>query len=176
MTEAELSQAKELNEKLELEKQAREERIAILNALDTRRLIDQIPKLQLDWERAVRDDITYRNLNSKYLASYTSDCAEVKSMLAELAFGSPGTFSKVDPTSGREIAGTEKKTTQAEREAWLELQRTMNNKLSGAISMQNSVTMMTENNRINIEVARKKLDSVLAVLGLRTAQIEFLSG
>ncbi|KKL73535.1 hypothetical protein LCGC14_2073900, partial [marine sediment metagenome] len=62
-----------------------------------------------------------------------------------------------------------------ERDAWLIRQRKENTELVGIINRQKTVAFELGNLQISIEIARKKLDNILKVLSLRTAQIKFLT-
>jgi hypothetical protein len=92
----------------------------------------------------------------------STDCQEVKRILAELATQGPP-------------AESGKKLTAAHREVWLQKQRTENDELAAAINKQKSISFLLENNEINIEMARRRLEGARALLALRTAQINFLA-
>ena len=92
----------------------------------------------------------------------STDCQEVKRILAELA------------TQGPPIESG-KKLTAAEREVWLQKQRTENDELAAAINKQKSIAFLLENNEISIEMARRRLEGARALLALRTGQINFLA-
>ncbi len=151
----------QLKQQLELKQKARDEKIAILKGMDTKKLIGLLPTLEEDLEKAYREESNIKNLNSGYLASQGSDCSEVKRLLAELS---------AEPLLGLEG----KKATVAEREAFLILQRTKNSALLAAIQKQESVSFMLENNRISVEMVRRKMDNIRSILALRTAQINLL--
>jgi hypothetical protein len=138
-----------------------EEKIAFLNSLKTAELISRIGKAETALQEVLLSDAAYRSNNVGRLAAYGEDCAEVKTMLAELALTVPDTLGNV-------------KATAATKEAWLRTQRTANLPLAEAIKTQNQVTFECENLRIQIEMVRKKLESLKGVLALRTAQVNFL--
>lgn len=144
------------------EKAPDEWKLKILRNLDTKGLIEKIQQYQNELERALNEQASFKDLNREYLTSgATSDCHEVKRLLAELAAQGP-------PDQG-------KKLTAAEKEAWLQRQRTENDELSAAISKQKSIAFLTENNEIKIEMAKQRLQNSRALLALRTAQLNFLS-
>ena len=150
----------QLKEKLALEEKNRNKKIEALKSLDTRKLIEMLPDLEEKLEAALRAESSFRDLNQGYLSSGLSDCAEVRRILAVLTVQGPGTDQKV---------------TAAERDAWLILQRTENSQLAGAIVRQKEVAFNLEGYRIDIEMAKKRLENIHKVLGLRTAQIQFLT-
>jgi len=57
----------------------------------------------------------------------------------------------------------------------LQKQRTENSELAAAINKQKSIAFLLENNEINIEMARRRLEGARALLALRTGQINFLA-
>jgi len=134
----------------------------ILRNLGTKDLIDKLPEYENALEKALFEEASFRNLSTGFLAAATSDCAEVKRILAELSARVP------EMLNG-------KKTTAADRDAWLIQQRTDNQELATAIKQQVNVSFLLENNRTAIEMAKKRLESIKAVLALRTAQINFLA-
>lgn len=152
--------AENLKNKIALEEANRKKKIEALRSLDTKKQIDLLPDLEEKLETALRAEARFRDLNYGYLSSRDQDCAEVKRILAELTTKGPG---------------EDKKYTAAERDAWLTLQRTENEDLSRAILRQKDVAFALENYRIDIEMAKKRLENVHKVIGLRTAQIQFLT-
>lgn len=140
-----------------------QEKIQTLKNLNTKALIKNIKDYEDQLEKAMREDASFKNLNYEYLSSGINDCQAVKSILSELSAQIPDTND----------AG--KKITVDERKAWLEQQRTTNQELSGAISRQKDIAFLVDNNQISIEMAKKRLESAKAVLGLKTAQINFLA-
>ena len=139
-----------------------QEKATVLESLDTKRLIDQLPELEGKLEQSLREDLSFRNLHSQHIAAIGSDCAEVKRILADLRLNVPN---KEDS----------KKMTVDEREAWLISQRSIP-PLSETIEAQEQLVFVAETNRIGIEMARRRLDDIRAVIALRTAQIRFLTG
>ena len=149
--------AEELKDKLALEDQNRNRKIQALKGLDTRKLIDMLPELEAKLGTLLFEENSFKNLNIGYLASGDRDCAEVKRIMAELTIASLGNAKK------------------AQQEAWLTKQRTENDELTRAIARQHDVAFNLENMRIDIEMAKKKLENVHKVLALKTAQIQFLT-
>jgi len=150
-----------------IRKMKTEQKLAVLKSLNTKALVESLPKLEEEFDRTLRDDASFRNLNYGYLASTGSDCAEVKRIMAELIIQAPETW------ADGEKAG--KRLTAPEKEAWLIKQREGNRGLANAIKRQIDVSFILDNNRIAIEMAKKRLESAKVVLGLKTAQIKFLS-
>ena len=139
------------------------DKLKILKRLDTKELITKIQHYEDELEHALREQASFKDINREYLTSgMSTDCQEVKRILAELATQGP-------PTE----AG--KKLTAADREVWLQKQRTENDELAAAINKQKSISFLLENNEINIEMARRRLEGVRALLALRTGQINFLA-
>ena len=178
-----MSDQENLKAKLALEDANRNKKIRALKELDTKRLVDLLPELEEKLEAALREDASFRNLNTGYLSSGTSDCAEVKRLTAELAIKGPprgigfGKGQKT-PNNTEELIATgtsAKKPTAEEAKNWLILQRTENDELSQALARQNDVAFELENLRISIEMAKKRLENIHKILALRTAQIEFLT-
>jgi hypothetical protein len=140
------------------------DKVKILKSLDTKGLIARIQQYEDDLEHALREQASFKDINREYLTSgMSTDCQEVKRILAELATQGPP----------RESG---KKLTVAEREVWLQKQRTENDELAAAINKQKSISFLLENNEISIEMARRRLEGVRALLALRTGQINFLAG
>jgi len=139
-----------------------EEKLRVLRALDTKKLINILGDLENKLEATLQQEAQVKNHNAGYLASATSDCAEVKQILAELMVTCPET-----DKNGKKLVA-------ADREAWLVRQRKDNPDLVKAIDHQLRVAFNLENLRVDTEMAKKRLESTKAILGLRTAQIEFL--
>jgi hypothetical protein len=139
------------------------DKVKILKSLDTKGLIARIQQYEDDLEHALREQASFKDINREYLTSgMSTDCQEVKRILAELATQGPP----------RESG---KKLTVAEREVWLQKQRKENDELAAAINKQKSISFLLENNEINIEMARRRLEGTRALLALRTGQINFLA-
>ena len=133
-----------------------EEKIEYLNSIGTGSLIKRIGEAEDHLQVAMEADRDYRAQWVPYLASYNEDCTAVKNFMAELE---PPTTDKM---------------TVAAKENWLRTQRTANQNLVSMILCQNQVTFKCESNRIEIEMAKKRLESLKAILNLRTTQIAFL--
>jgi len=138
-----------------------EKKTEFLNKLGTKKLIGDIQATEDKLTEALNLESKYRNDNVGYLAPYGEDCTEVKQLLATLILNPP-------------LSPEGKKPTVAELGAWLTRQRVENVGLAQTIARQNEVTFSVEAKRIYIDVAKKHLESLKAVLALRTAQIEFL--
>ena len=140
-----------------------EEKLRILKSLDTKNLIERIDKFESELEKAMTAEADFKNSNYQFLASSTSDCQEVKRIIAELAIKTPETNK-----SG-------KKMIVAEKDAWLLRQRTENKELAEAIAKQRQVTFLLADKQIEVEMARRRLEGNRAVLALKTQQIAFLA-
>jgi len=112
-------------------------------------------------ERAMQEEADFKAQNHGYLGS--GDCQEVKRILGELAAQVP------------EASEPGKKLTIADREVWLQKQRTENKELSEAIQKQRQVSFLIADNQIRVEMARTRLTGIRSILALKTAQIEFLA-
>ena len=149
-----------------------EERIEVLNGMNTARLIADIKTAEETLEKLMLDDASYRSINARYLAAYNDDCTAVKELDSALMYTAQNTQGDIYVTLERM---TGKKPTAALMETWLTQQRIDNQELKHVIALQYSVTFQCETNKIKIDMAKKRLESLKGVLGLRTAQISFLS-
>jgi len=139
-----------------------EKKLEILKNLDTKNLMERVHQYEDALEKALREQASFKNLNYEYLAGRDGHCLAVNNMLAEL-------ISKMPEMKGN------KRLSAAEKEAWLQRQYTENKGLSAAMAKQKDVAFLTDTNEINIEIAKKRLESTRGVLALRTAQIRFLT-
>ena len=138
-----------------------EEKVNILNKLDTKNLRARLHKYEDELEKAMTAQADFKAQNHGYLGS--GDCQEVKRIMAELAVQAPET--KEDG----------KKMTINDRETWLAKQRTENPELVEAIQKQHQVTFLVDDHEIKVEMARRRLAGVTAIIALRTQQIAFLA-
>ena len=138
-----------------------DEKLKILKSLDTRDLIAKIRQYEDEFEKALAGQADFKSQNHQFLGS--GDGQEIKRILAELAVQAPETNE----------AG--KKMTLADKEAWLQKQRTENKELSEAIQKQRQVSFLIDDHEIKVEMARRRLASTVAIMALRTQQIAFLS-
>lgn len=139
-----------------------EQKIEILKSRDTKALVEKLHQYEDDLEKAMTAEADFKAQNHTYLGS--GDCQEVKRILGELAAQAP------------ETNGAGKKTTIADREAWLQRQRTENKELSDAIAKQRQVSFLIDDHQIKVEMARRRLAGTTAILALKTQQIAFLAG
>ena len=137
-------------------------KVKILKELDTKALVEKLHQYENELETALREAASFKDLNRGYLSS-TGDCQEAKKLLAELSAQAPETNE----------AG--KKTTLADKEAWLQRQRTDNLELAAAIAKQKDTAFILENNEIKADMAKRRLTSATAVLALKTSKIDFLA-
>ena len=138
-----------------------DEKLKILKSLDTRDLIAKIRQYEDEFEKALAGQADFKSKNHQFLGS--GDCQEIKGILAELAAHAPETNE----------AG--KKMTLADKEVWLQKQRTENKELSEAIQKQRMVAFLIDDHEIKVEMARRRLSSTVAIMALRTQQIAFLA-
>jgi len=138
-----------------------DEKLKILKSLDTRDLIAKIHQYEDEFEKALAGQADFKSQNHQFLGS--GDCQETKRILAELAARAPETNE----------AG--KKMTLADKEVWLQKQRTENKELSEAIQKQRMVAFLIDDHEIKVEMARRRLASTVAIMALRTQQIAFLA-
>lgn len=138
-----------------------DEKLKILKSLDTKNLIAKIHQYEDEFAKALAEQADFKSQNHQFLGS--GDCQEIKRILAELAAHAPETNE----------AG--KKMTLADKEVWLQKQRTENKELSEAIQKQRMVAFLIGDHEIKVEMARRRLVGATALLTLRTAQINFLA-
>lgn len=138
-----------------------DEKLKILKSLDTKSLVEKIYQYENELQNALIAEADFKNSNHSFLGS--GDCQEVKRTLAELITQAPETNE----------AG--KKMTVSDKENWLVKQRTENKELSEAIAKQHQVAFLVDDHQIKVEMARRRLTSITAVLTLRTQQIAFLA-
>lgn len=139
-----------------------EEKIQVLKSRETKALIEKLHEYEDALEKAMIDEAGFKNSNHGYLGS--GDCQEVKRILAELAAQAP------------ETNGAGKKMTVADKETWLLRQRKENKELSDAIAKQRQVAFLVDDHQIKVEMARRRLAGITAILALKTQQLAFLAG
>jgi len=144
-------------QKLAIEEANRANKVKILRDLNTKPLLENIPNLEDKLEQALRAEASFCDLNYGFLSG-TGDCAEVKAFEAGLRARIPS-----------ELKNKE------ERDAWLTKQRKDDDELYGLIQAQKSTSFLHDGCKTDIEMAKKKLDNTLAVIRIKTAQIEFLT-
>lgn len=137
------------------------DKLKLLKGLETKNLIEKIRQYEDDLQRELIAEADFKSQNHNFLGS--GDCQEVKRILAELNAQAPETNE----------AG--KKMTIAERDNWLQRQRTENKELADAIAKQRQVSFLLFDHEIKVEMVRRRLTSTIAVLTLRTEQIAFLA-
>ncbi len=138
-----------------------DEKLKILKSLDTKDLIAKIHQYENELEKALTEQAIFKSQNHQFLGS--GDCQEIKRILAELAAQAPETNE----------AG--KKMTLADKEVWLQKQRSENKELSEAIQKQRMAAVLSDDHEIKVEMARRQLASTVAIMALRTQQIAFLA-
>ncbi len=135
-----------------------------LRQLGTKEIVDKIAAREHELETLLKAEAKLKADNPGYLSSSGSDCAAVKQLLAELAAQAPA-----------KLPDSEKKLTVADRDAWLTRQRIENIELAAAIARQGDVAWQLETMRVDIDMAKKRYESLRQVLSLKIAQIEFLT-
>ena len=138
-----------------------DEKILILKSRETKNLVERLHQAEDALEKAMIAEADFKNANHGYLGS--GDCQEVKRILAELSAQTP------------EADGTGKKLTIPDKENWLAKQRTENKELNEAIQKQRQVSFLLDDHEIKVEMAKKRLDGIRAVLALTTQQLAFLA-
>ena len=138
-----------------------DEKLKILKSLDTRDLIAKIHQYEDEFEKALAGLADFKSQNHQFLGS--GDCQEIKRILAELAAQAP------------EANEAGKKMTLADKEVWLQKQRTENKELSEAIQKQRQVAFLLDDHQIKVEMVKKRLEGTRAILVLKTQQIAFLA-
>ncbi len=136
-------------------------KLKILKSLDTKDLIAKIHQYENELEKAMTEQADFKAQNHGFLGS--GDCQEAKRILAELAAQTPETHE----------AG--KKMTLADKDVWLQKQRTESKELSEAIQKQRQVSFLIDDLEIKVEMARRRLTGITAIMTLRTQQIAFLA-
>ena len=144
-----------------------EDKLKILKSRDTKALVTKLHEYEDALEKALTDEAVFKSLNQGYLSS-TGDCREVKRIMAELSVLAPETRADGDST-------TAKKLTVADKEEWLVRQRKENKELSEAIDKQRQTAFVLEQQQINVEMARRRLEGIRSVIALKTQQIAFLA-
>jgi hypothetical protein len=138
-----------------------EVKLKILKSIDTKSLLEKLHQYEDELEEALIAEAKFKGENHNFLGS--GDCQEVKRILAELAAHAP------------EKNDEGKKLTTTDKEAWLFRQRIENKELSEAINKQREVNFLVNNHQIKVEMARRRLEGIRAVLALKTRQIAFLA-
>ncbi len=126
---------------------------AILKYLDTKPLLLKLNQLEDDLEKSLREEAEFKSLNYGFLGN---DCAEAKRIEAELAVVAEGS-------------------NDTQRKAWLQRQRSKNEELLRVLLRQKNVAFELDNIHIKVEITKKRLEGLKAVLALKTAQINFLA-
>jgi hypothetical protein len=149
-----------------------EERVGYLNDLNTAKLVTDIHTAEDTLEKLMQEDASYRNLNARYLAAYNDDCTAVKELDAQLMMSAQDQGSEVYTTLERM---TGKKPTAALMENWLVTARKTNEELKSLVDLQYKVAFQCETYKMKIDMAKRRLETLKGVMGLRTAQILFLA-
>ena len=139
------------------------QKLEILQKLDTKKLVEQLKALE---EGFFSNMLNHSNLyleESQNIGRAGGDSLRVKELLAMATFICPA-----------EIEG--KKTTADMREAWLTKQRKESKELNEAIHAQAQAQFQLDTSQATIDTIKEELRNIRAVLALKTAQVNFLSG
>lgn len=129
------------------------EKAKYLKYLDTKGLIDKMHELEDKLEKLLVEEAQIKDREYGYLGS---ECSELKNLEAELWVNAEGT-------------------NDAQRKSWLQRQRKENNELMAILLRSKNANFELENKRIEIDMAKKRLEGVRAVLELKTAQLKYLA-
>ena len=140
-----------------------EERLKILQKLDTKKLAERLDQLQDGLFTSLLNHANLYFEESQNIGRASGDSPRVKELLAMATFICPA-----------EIEG--KKTTTDMRDAWLTKQRKESKELNEAIQAQAQAQFQLDSSQATIDATREELRNIRAVLALKTAQIGFLSG
>ena len=140
------------------------EKVKMLKAMDTKELINKLHQYENELEKVMKEQASFSAQSHGFIASRGSDCSEVKRILAELT-----------PQAPEANESTGKKSTVADRENWLMLQRKENKELSDTIVKQREVAFLLDDYQIKLEMTKKRLEGIRGVMALKTAQINFLA-
>ena len=138
-------------------------KLEILQRLRTKKLTERLTELQ---DGLFTSMLTHVNLyleESQNIGRAGGDSPRVKELLAMATFVCPA-----------EIDG--KKVTADMRDAWLTRQRKESKELNEAIQAQTQAQFQLDSSQATIDATKEELRNIRAVLALKTAQIDFLSG
>lgn len=124
-----------------------------LKYIDTKSLIIKMHELENELEKLMKEEAEFKTHNYGYTGA---ECAEVKRIEAELVIRAEGS-------------------NENQRKAWLLKQRTDNLELLRALARQKVVAFEYDNLHIKLEMVKKRLEGIKAVLALKTAQLYFLA-
>lgn len=132
------------------------QKLELLKKLDTLKLTEELKTAVGIFGAELQTDLEYRLKHRDFIATGNSDSPAVAQLEMEL------------------LANAEGKN-ESQRKAWLGTQRQSNEPLQKAIAMQLECTFQAELHRNNVEVAKKKMEALKAIIALKTAQISFLT-
>jgi hypothetical protein len=135
------------------------QKVEYLRKFETAKLMQDLTKREDELEKVLQEQLVFTKANFMHLSSRGSDSSKVKEILAILSTQVPEEHDKK----------------VADREAWLTLQRKENKELAEAITKQREAEFVMEDFGIRGEMAKKRLEGIRSVIGLRTAQINFLA-
>ena len=136
-----------------------EQKVNYLRKFETGKLIKQLEQREDELEKVLQEQLVFSKANFMHVSSRGSDSALVKEILAELSTQIPEEHDKK----------------VADRDAWLMRQRKENKELAEAITKQREAEFVMEDFQIRAEMAKKRLEGIKGIIGLRTAQINFLA-
>ena len=124
-----------------------------LKYLDTKSLITKMHELEDELEKLMKEEAEFKAHNYGYIGA---ECSEVKGIEAELVVKAEGTNEK-------------------QRTAWLLRQRMENDDLLKALTRQKVTAFDYDNLHIKLDMTKKRLEGIKAILALKTAQLNFLA-
>lgn len=141
-----------------------EEKRALLQGLGTKQLMDNITKAEGELETLLKSQAMFRQESAQFIkGARSSTCDTVEAIEAKLALETPA-----------EIGG--KKTTETDKKAWLERQKTDNKELAAAYDKQKMADVVAADFDVKIKMAEIRLNDLRAILSLRVSQITFFAG
>jgi len=138
-------------------------KFGILEKMDTKSVVIKINELEAEYAKLQAEQLTYLGNNRGFMAGLMDDCQAVKEKMAELFLDTP------------EFRADAKKATVQDKDAWMRTQRTQNKELLALINKQAQVYAAVEDYRLRSDATKRKLEIQLALLRMKTAQIEFLA-
>ena len=140
-----------------------EQKTVYLQQLGTAELIRSINSAQAEFEKALTEEAEKRLEYSQHLTGRSTTSPAVKQIETELMIQAPA----------KNAEG--KKSTAADKEAWLQEQREANPALKEAIEKEKMAGRVLSDLAVILEIAKSRLSNLKAILALRTAQITFFA-
>ena len=138
--------------------------LTMLQKLGTKKLAERLEYLQDSLFTSLLNHANLFMEERQNIGRAGGDSPRVKELLAMATFVCPA-----------EIDG-QKVTNDKMREAWLTKQRKESTELNEAIQAQAQAQFQLDSSQATIDATKEELRNIRAVLALKTAQINFLSG